>query len=564
MTRPTLAVVLSLVLLPAATATAQQASELYQRALVQEHAEGNLPDAIALYRQAAQAAGPDRALAARALLRAARSYETLGQRGEAGNMYAELIRMYPDQRTEMALAQERLTALQPRTPATESRTGTASAIEVASVTPQFERYCTRCHNEGIKSGALDLGALSGQTIRQNAAVWETIVRRLLARRDPPAGAPRPDAVTYRTLISGLRAALDAAYAADPSLNGAERADDRELAARLAGLIWNDAPDASLLDDARRGHLHDSAVLNRQVVRMLGDSRSSGLVDTFFAEWLSLDRLKAAERNSAQPHWLDAELVQAMDTETRLFLQSQLRDDRDAVELWTANYTYVNERLARHYGLAGVTGREFRRITWPDQARAGLLGQGGILTMLSFPGRTSPTARGKYVLERFLGISAPSPPANVPPLPNRAAGRDGTMRERMDAHKVNPSCANCHALFDPMGLALENFDATGAWRTMDATASIEASGSFVDGTHFNGPAELRAGLLQYREAYDTSVTQQLLAYALNRKGRSGRVHDFEMPVVRRIVRDAAANGHSWSAILTGIAASGPFQMKTIVP
>jgi len=183
-----------------------------------------------------------------------------------------------------------------------------------------------------------------------------------------------------------------------------------------------------------------------------------------------------------------------------------------------------------------------------------------LTALSVAGRTSPTVRGLYVLTRFLGTDAPPPPANVPAL----GERPGTMRERMMAHKVNPSCATCHAQFDPLGLALENFDATGAWRMNDGGLPIDASGTFMDGTRFNGPAELRAGLLKFRDAYYTSVTEQLLVYALNRGGKARRVYDYEMPAVRKIVRAAAANGYRWSSILAGISASAPFQMKNVVP
>jgi len=298
--------------------------------------------------------------------------------------------------------------------------------------------------------------------------------------------------------------------------------------------------------------------------MLRDERSVSLVDNFFTPWLSLDRLKTAQPDPAVFPEFDGELRQAMNTEARLFLQSQLREDRDAVELWTADYTYVNDRLARHYGLTGISGREFRRVSWPNTNRAGLLGQAGLLTALSSEGRTSPTKRGLYLWTRFLGMDAPAPPANVPALAEQPGSASDTMRERMMAHKTNPSCASCHSRFDPLGLALENFDATGAWRTTSGGFPIDASGTFMDGARFNGPAELRAGLLKYREAYYTSVTQQLLAYALNRKGKDGRIYDYEMPAVRKIVRDASAHGYRWSSILAGIAASAPFQMKNLVP
>ena len=298
--------------------------------------------------------------------------------------------------------------------------------------------------------------------------------------------------------------------------------------------------------------------------MLRSPKSDGLVDRAFIEWLSLDRLRKAQPDPTVYPQFDAELRQAMDTETRLFLQSQLREDRGALELWTANYTFVNERLARHYGLPGVSGKEFVRVPWPNTNRAGLLGQAGPLTVLSQASRTSPTVRGMYVLTRFLGIDPPNPPANVPALAERPGNPQGTLRERMSAHKVNPACANCHALFDPMGLALENFDAVGVWRSTDGGSPIDVSGAFIDGTRFNGPAAFRAGLLRYRDAYYDGVVRQLLAYALNRTGRGGRVYDYEMPAVRQIVRDAAATNYRWSAILSGIVASPPFQAKNIVP
>jgi hypothetical protein len=449
---------------------AQSAQELYQRALVQEHASGDLQQAIALYAQAAQTAGKDRALAAKALIRIGQSREKLGADADAEKTYEELLRAYPEQRAEVAVAQERLKTLR-------------RAGKIVSINPVV-----------------------------------------------------------------------------PAIT---RVFDTELAVRLATFLWSGVPDALLLEAARRGDLHDVVALNAQVLRMLRDPRSAGLLDNFFAKWLALDRLKTARPDPSLFPQVDAELLQAMDTETRLFLQSQLRGDRDAVELWTAPYTYVNERLARHYGLSGIRGNEFRRVSWPDPNRAGLLGQAGPLTLLSQPSRTSPTVRGMYVLTRFLGIDAPPPPANIPPLAEQVS-LQGTMRERMTAHRTNPACASCHAMFDPLGFALENFDATGRWRTMDSGSPIDASGTFADGTRFNGAAELRAGLLKYRDAYYTNVTQLLLAYALNRKGKAGRVYDYEMPAVREIVRDASAHGYRWSAIITGIATSEVFQAKDVVP
>jgi len=369
---------------------------------------------------------------------------------------------------------------------------------------------------------------------------------------------RAEAAIAQERLTALRGASRVELA--PTQTPVERVDDAQLATRMATFLWRGAPDADLLDAARRGDLREAAGLRRQVVRMLQDPRSDALVDHFFAGWLSLDRLQKSQPDPSLYPQVDGNLLRAMEMETRLFLQSQLREDRDAVELWTADYTFVNDRLARHYGLPGISGSEFRRVSWPDTRRAGILGQAGLLTALSQASRTSPTVRGVFVLTRFLGMDAPAPPANVPPL---ADNRPGTMRDRMAAHKLNPSCASCHAMFDPLGFALENFDATGAWRTTDGGAPIDASGRLMDGTAFDGPAELRAGLMKFRNAYYTGLTQQLLAYALNRTGKSGRLYDYEMPAVRKVVRDAAGN-HRWSSILTGIIASAPFQTKNIVP
>ncbi len=449
---------------------AQSAQELYQRALVQEHANGDLSQAIALYADVVQTAGKDRSLAAKALVRMGGSQEKLGAEPDAEKTYDGLLRAYPEQRAEVAVAQERLKAL---------------------------RRATK-------------------------------------------------------LVSGNQVQLPI-----------ERAPDTELAARLARFLWSDGPDPSLVEAARRGDFRDPVALSRQVLRMLRDPRSAALLESFFAKWLSLDRLKNARPDPLVFPDVDVELLQAMGTETRLFVQSQLRDDRDAVELWTAPYTFVNERLARHYGLSGISGKEFQRVTRQNPNRAGLLGQAGMLTALSTASRTSPTVRGMYISSRFLGVDVPPPPANIPPLGERPGEASGTMRDRLTAHRTNPACASCHQLFDPLGLALENFDATGRWRTTEGGSPIDASGTFTDGTRFNGPVELRAGLLKYRDAYYANVTQQLLAYALSRK-KAGRVYDYEMPAVRAVVRTAASNGHRWSSIIAGIAASAPFQAKEVVP
>jgi hypothetical protein len=540
---------------------AQRAQEVYQRGLSQEHAAGDLEDAITLYRQAAQMAGADRQLAARSLNRAAGAYEKLGRDADAAGLYADVVRMYPEQRTEAGVARQRLAAL--RQPPAGTAAGGVGLTDVSAVTvPFFERYCRGCHNAGNKAGGLDLTALDQRNVATSTTTWEKVLRRLVARHDPPAGSVRPDEATVRSVIVRLQRALDAGYSATHLPATAERIDDGELAVRLAKFIWSAAPDASLLEEAAAGRLHQPAVLDRQVARMLRDRKSAHLLDGFFTEWLSLDRIRTVRPDPVRFPAVDGDLVAAMATETRLFVDEQLRQDHDALELWTADYTYVNARLARHYGVPGVSGKEFKRITWSDSRRAGLLGQAGILAAWSMSTRTSPTQRGRFVLSRYFGVDPPSPPANVPALAERPASA-ATMRDRLRIHKVNPSCTSCHAMFDPIGLALENFDATGEWRATDGGSPIDASGMFPDGTRFDGPAGLRTGLLAYRDAYYTAVTQRLLAYALNR-GKAGQVYDHEMPAVRSIVRHAAAEGHRWSAILAGIAASTPFQLKQVVP
>ncbi|HTG73708.1 MAG TPA: DUF1592 domain-containing protein [Terriglobia bacterium] len=536
---------------------AQNAQELYQRGLVQENANGNLNEAIKLYSQAAKTAGKDRALAAKALIRIANSEEKLGRQTEAANTYAEVVRSYPEQRAEVSVAQDRLNQLRRASSASSRKSQIAGLTDVSALTgPLFESYCTSCHNAANKAGGLDLGSLNAGNVSENTSMWENVLRRLRARRDPPANSPRPDDKTYRSVISRLEQALDGAYSASNPLNVGERVSDAEWASRIAALLWGSAPDASLLADARNGSLRDPAVLNRHVARMLRDPKSRSLVSNFLEPWLSLDQLKQTS--------MDPELLQSMETEARLFLESQLREDHGVLELWTATYTYLNDRLARHYGISGVSGKDFQRMAWRDKNRAGILGMSGPLAALSFPPRTSPTKRGIYVLTRFLGMDPSDPPANVPPMSDTSTAREQSTRDRLAAHKVNPSCANCHAPFDPLGLALENFDGLGQWRTTDGGTPIDASGAFIDGTRFNGPAELRAGLMKYNDAYYANVTQKLLAHALNRKGRAGRLYDYEMPSVRAIVRSAAAKDYRWSSIISGVIASAPFQMKNLVP
>jgi hypothetical protein len=302
------------------------------------------------------------------------------------------------------------------------------------------------------------------------------------------------------------------------------------------------------------------VLEAQVRRMLADPRAAALVTNFGGQWLYLRNMRLAAPNASLFPEFDDNLREAFQRETELFVEDQLRSDRSVVELLTANYTFLNERLARHYGIPNVYGSHFRKVTLPDERRAGLLGHGSILTVTSYPNRTSPVVRGKWLLENLLGAAPPPPPPNVPALRENGEGeKPTTVRARLEAHRRNPVCASCHAQMDPLGFALENFDAVGKWRTEDAEAktAIDASGTLPDGTKFNGPVEFRKALLNRRVDFVTNLAEKLLTYALGRG-----LEYYDMPVVRQIMRDAAAKEYRWSALVLGIVTSQPFQMRQV--
>jgi hypothetical protein len=343
----------------------------------------------------------------------------------------------------------------------------------------------------------------------------------------------------------------------PTARGVYRISDVELASRLSFFLWSSIPDDELLDLAARGKLGDTATLEQQVRRMLADSRAAAVVDNFAAQWLYLRNVRAVAPDVNAFPGFDGDLRDAMLRETELFLASQLREDRTVVELLTANYTFLNERLARHYGVPGIYGSHFRRVAITDPNRLGLLGQGSILTVTSYATRTSPVVRGKWLLENILGAPPPAPPANVPPLPERGGeGQPMSVRERMEQHRKDPVCASCHAQMDPLGFALENYDAIGRWRTTDeAHAPIDSTAMLADGRLVHGPTELRELLLAKRENFVTTVAQKLLTYALGR----GLDAD-DMPAVRRIVREAARSDYRWSALILGVSRSVPFQMR----
>jgi len=331
----------------------------------------------------------------------------------------------------------------------------------------------------------------------------------------------------------------------------------ELASRLSFFLWSSIPDDELIGLAASGKLNDPAVLDAQVRRMLRDQRSRALVDNFATRWLELGKLSGVVLDTDMFSDFDENLRDAMGQETKLFVGDQLRTDRSVVELLTADYTFLNDRLARHYGIPNVYGSHFRRVTLSDPKRAGLLGQASILTVTSYPNRTSVVLRGKWVLANLLGAPPPPPPPDVPAL--KDAGVDGqprSLRDRMEVHRKNPACASCHQRMDPIGFALENFDADGTWRTASDGVSVDASASMPDGTRFDGVAGLRELVVSHKEDFVRTLTGKLLAYAVGR----GVMYS-DAPAIRKIVRDAAATDYHWSSIITGIVRSAPFTMAT---
>ncbi len=339
---------------------------------------------------------------------------------------------------------------------------------------------------------------------------------------------------------------------------AYRLSDLELASRLSFFLWSSIPDDTLLDLAARGALKQPAVLEREVRRMLADPRSASLVNNFGGQWLHLRNLAAFVPDRTDFPEFDDILRQAMRRETELFLKSIVDEDRSTLDLLRANYTFVNERLARHYRMKGIYGSHFRRVTLTNPARFGLLGQASILSVTSYPNRTSPVVRGRFILENILGVPPPPPPPDVSNnLP--ADAKPKTMRERMAVHRSNPSCASCHRIMDPLGNSLENFDAVGAWRTRDGDLDIDPTDTLADGTKVDGPVALRNSLLGTPDLFVGTVTEKLLTYAL---GRGLSYHD--MPAVRIIVRDASARDYRFTDLILGVIKSAPFQMNVKAP
>jgi hypothetical protein len=341
-----------------------------------------------------------------------------------------------------------------------------------------------------------------------------------------------------------------------------RISDLALASRLSFFLWSSIPDDELIDVAAQGKLKDPAILEQQVRRMLKDPRSEAMITNFTGQWLGVRSLKTSEPVVNLFPDFDDNLRAAFQRETELFFDSVVREDRSALDLLTADYTYVNERLAKHYGIPNVYGPQFRRVTLGADLdmRRGLIGKGSFLTVTSAAARTSPVTRGKSFLQTFLGVSPPDPPPNVPAIKEKPPDTTGnakapTMRQTMEAHHSNPSCNTCHQIFEPIGLALENFDAVGAWRTQDEGSPIDTTGVLVDGTKVDGVASLRESLVRRSDQFVRVVTEKLLTYALGR----GVEYD-DMPLVRSIVRDAAGSQYKFSSLIMGIVKSPAFQMN----
>ena len=395
-------------------------------------------------------------------------------------------------------------------------------------TPEDMEVLIGFYNEGRAKGSFDAGI-------------EMVLRRILASPE----------FLFRTEHEANNVKAGASY----------RISDLELASRLSFFLWSSIPDDELLKLASQGKLKDPAVLAAQVGRMLLDSRSSQLVSNFAGQWLYLRNLSSITPVLEEFPAFDDNLRQSFRRETELFFESIVREDRNVIDLLTADYTFVNDRLAQHYDLPNIYGSQFRRVTLsPDNPRRGLLGQGSILTVTSLPTRTSPVARGKWILENILGTPPPKPPPNVPPL--KEDGKEDlealSLRKRMELHRANPACASCHKIMDPIGFSLENFDAVGKWRARDGSTPIDASGELTDGTRVDGPGSLRDGLMQYSDQFVRTITEKLLTYSL---GRGLQYQD--MPIVRAIVRQAARDNYKFSSLILGIVKSSPFQMRTKV-
>ena len=372
-----------------------------------------------------------------------------------------------------------------------------------------------------------------------------------------AAAPAAASVARRLQPSASATRSPKGFALRPSDTASARLSDVALASRLSFFLWATGPDAELAKIAQQGHLTAPGVLEKQVARMLGDPRAESLSTRFAAQWLRLNDVDGMLPDAVSYPYYDHTLGDAFVRETELFFDSIVRENRSVLDLLTADYTYANERIARHYGIRNVSGPAFRRVALPE-TRRGLLGQGSVLVLTSVADRTSPVMRGKWIMEVLLGSPPPPPPANVPALEATSATSGGKVlstRERMEEHRKNPACVSCHRVIDPLGLALDNFDVTGKWRIKDNGVPVDAAGVMYDGTKIDGPAGLRAGLLKHQDVFLQTFTENLMTYALGR-----RVEYYDMPTVRAIVRQASKADLRLSSFVLGIINSDAFQRR----
>jgi hypothetical protein len=426
----------------------------------------------------------------------------------------------------------------------------------------IDTYCSGCHNgrmrspSGVLLDQFDAAQFDAAKISASPDIWSRAYRQLQAGTMPPVGAPRPDRATYDAVLSSIEQALSAKAGVKGGSNS------NEIATRLATFLWNSAPDASLLQDAQRNRLSDPATLEHQIHRMLADDRAQAFVQHFFFPWLQLDQLGKSDPDKKYFPDYEPSLRDSLAKETELFLLSQLRDDRDPIELWSANYTFLNEQLARHYdipdAIAEIRGPQFRRVSLsiPDGSspeRAGLLGQGSILMLTSkhqhgVDAYTSPATRGKWVRMHFLGVPPPNPFPNAQPVKPELP-----ITPQTRALPADP-CVTCHRNFFPLGYALENFDPLGRWRTHDQAGPVDASGAFVDGTSSNGVVELRQVLLQRPDAFRTTITERLLAYSSTGSAVPSSGTPETLIRARQILR--STQKPRWSALIAAIVGTKP--------
>jgi mono/diheme cytochrome c family protein len=444
---------------------------------------------------------------------------------------------------------------------------TSAAEESACASEILRKLAVQAYRGPVTAADLD-GLM--KFYRQGRSGTASPVRAEAASTEPGRGSADDARAEAGDFESGIRMALQAMLVSPKFLFRLEEApatlragqnyriSDLDLATRLSFFLWAAGPDDELLKIAQRGTLRGPGVLAAQVKRMLADPKSEAVATRFGSQWLRLQDLDKIYPDALLFPYYDFKLGEALKKETELFFDSIVREDRSILDLITADYTFVNDRVARHYGMPNITGPNFRRVTIADENRRGLLGHGSILALTSVADRTSPVLRGKWIMEVLLASPPPAPPPNVPTLDETKAEAGDVMlttRQRMEQHRNNPQCSSCHRVIDPLGLALENFDVTGRWRIRDNGAPVDPKGDLYDGTKMSGPNGLRAALLKHQDMFFLSFTESLMTYSLGR-----RIEPFDMPAIRKIVRDANKDNNRISAFVLGVVNSRAFQMS----